>query len=156
MVIWIIDEAGEVIPLLRLMIDTNIFDALACDPDTFASVIRLQKRGAIQLRITHLQESQIAKAPPFIRKTVKALNPDTVGTDGPVYVSRWDKAKHADKLTERKLTRIQGEKRPTLEHWSDSLISVTAMLGADVFVTNDKDAGKTAKRIAKRNGLKLQ
>ena len=148
---------GEVMPPLRAMIDTNIFDALACDPDTFAAVIGLQKRGAIQLLITHLQEDQLAKAPPFIRKTVKALNPNTVGTDGAVWdVSKWDKAKRADKLTERRLTRVQGKKRPTLEHWSDSLISVTAMRGADVLVTNDKDAGKAAKRIAKRDGLKLQ
>jgi hypothetical protein len=50
-------------PLLRVVIDTDIFDALACDPDTFAAVIGLQKRGAIQLLIIHLQESQIAKAP---------------------------------------------------------------------------------------------
>jgi hypothetical protein len=144
-------------PLLRVVIDTDIFDALACDPDTFAAVIGLQKRGAIQLLITHLQESQIAKAPPFIRKTVKALNPDIVGTHGAMWdVSRGDKVKHADKLAERKSTRIQGKKRSSLEHWSESLISVTAMRGADVFVTNHKDAGKTAKRIAKRNGLKLQ
>jgi hypothetical protein len=141
----------------RAMIDTNIFDSLACDPDTFAAVIGLQKRGAIQLLITHLQERQIAKAAPFIRKTVKAFNPDIVGTDGALWdVSRWDKAKHGDKLTERKSTRVQGETRRTLEHWSNSLISVTAMRGADVFVTNDKHARKAAKRIAKRNGLKLQ
>ena len=98
-------------PLLRVVIDTDIFDALACDPDTFAAVIGLQKRGAIQLLITHLQESQIAKAPPFIRKTVKALNPDIVGTHGAMWdVSRGDKVKHADKLAERKSTRIQGKK----------------------------------------------
>jgi hypothetical protein len=139
------------------MIDTNIFDAFACDPDTFAAVIGLQKRGAIQLLSTHLQEDQLAKAPPFIRKTVKALSPATISTDGAVWdVSRWDKAKWADKRTERRLPRVQGDKRPTVAHWSDTLISVTAMREADVFVTNDKVAKKAAKRIVKADGLKLQ
>ena len=70
---------GEAMPPLRVMIDTNIFDALACNPDTFAAVIGLQRRGAIQLFI---QEDQLAKAPPFIRKAVKALSPTTIRTDG--------------------------------------------------------------------------
>ena len=102
---------GEAMPPLRVMIDTNIFDALACDPDTFAAVIGLQRRGAIQLFITHLQEDQLAKAPPFIRKAVKALSPTTIRTDGAVWdLYRWDKAKWADDLTKGRLTRVQGSK----------------------------------------------
>ena len=144
-------------PPLRVMIDTNIFDALACDPDTFATVMGLQKRGSIQLLITHLQEDQLAKAPPFIRKTVKALNPTTIGTDGAVWdLSRMDKAKWADSLTKERLTRVQRDKQRTSEHWSGTLISVRAMRSADVLVTNDKVAKRAAKRIVKADGLKLQ
>ena len=102
---------GEAMPPLRVMIDTNIFDALACNPDTFAAVIELQRRGAIQLFITHLQEDQLAKAPPFIRKAVKALSPTTIRTDGAVWdLYRWDKANWADDLTKGRLTRVQGSK----------------------------------------------
>jgi len=51
---------------------------------------------------------------------------------------------------------VQGIKRRTSRQWADTLISVTAASGADVYVTNDKQARNAAKRIVLDDGLKLK
>jgi hypothetical protein len=139
----------------RVMIDTNVVDALSSDPDTLSMVKRLQASGAIQLLITHLQEDELAKAPPRVFETAKTLDLIMVQAGGLVWdVSKWDRSDWPDATSEQQLGRVQGDKGKG--HWADTLMSVTALGAADVFVTNDKDARNAARRIVAKDVLKLQ
>jgi hypothetical protein len=145
---------------LRVMIDTNIADELASDPDVLAMISKLQARGKIQLLITHLQEEQLAKASPHIKKTMKKLDPTIVNTSGVVWdVSNWDLGEWPDQMTEHRLTRMQGDKskgKQAPKHWADTLIAVTAMGKADVYVTRDRTGRNAARRVVDEGGWKLQ
>jgi hypothetical protein len=142
---------------LRAMIDTNIVHALSADPDTVAMVTKLLANGMLQLLITHLQGDQLSKAPPQIRKTARTLDLTMINTDGIVWdVSKWDRSDWADEETKKRLSRVQGMKKRSAKQWADTLISVTAAGGADVYVTNDKQARNAAKRIVVEDGLNLR
>jgi hypothetical protein len=139
------------------MIDTNIVHALSADPDTLTMVNKLLASGTVQLLITHLQGDQLSKAPPHIRKTARALDLTIINTDGIVWdVSKWDQSNWADERTKKRLSRVQGMKKRSSRQWVDTLISVTAAGGADVYVTNDKQARNAAKRIVVEDGLDLR
>jgi hypothetical protein len=47
-------------------------------------------------------------------------------------------------------------KKRSSKQWTDTLISVTAAGGSDVYVTNDKQARNAAKRIVVEDGLNLR
>ena len=139
---------------LRVMIDTNVVDALSSDPDTLSMVKRLQASGAIQLLITHLQEDELAKAPPRVCETAMTLDLIMLHTSGLVWdLSKWGRSDWPDATTKQQLGRVQGDKGKG--HWADTLMSVTAIGAADVFVTKDKDAGNAARRIVAEDVLKL-
>ena len=129
---------------LRVMIDSNIVDALFHDPDTVTIVTRLQRGATIGLLITHLQEDQLARAPHHIRKTSKLLNPATAVTSRGV----WDAAK------EEQLK--QGGNQSSFRHWADTLIALTAVSRVDVFVTSDSDLMNRAKLEVEKGRLKLK
>src|SRR5262245_11906578 len=96
---------------LRVMMDSNIFDELASDPNVLVMVTGLQMCGKIQMLITHLQKEQLAKAPPPIRTIMKKLDPTIVNTSGLVWdVSDWDLGEWPYHVTEQRLTRVQGDK----------------------------------------------
>jgi hypothetical protein len=142
---------------LRAMIDTNIVHALSADPDTSAMVAKLLASGTVQLLITHLQGDQLSKAPPHIQKTAKTLDLTIINTDGVVWdVSKRDLSDWADETTNKRISRVQGMKKHSSRQWADTLISVTAAGGADVYVTNDKQARNAAKRIVVEDGLNLR
>jgi hypothetical protein len=144
-------------PPLRMMIDTNIVHALSSDPDTLLMVTKLQASGMVQLLITHLQTDQLSKAPQHIRKTAKTLDLMIINTNGWVWdVSKWDQSDWADETMLKRLARVQGIKKRTSKQWADTLISVTAASGADVYVTNDRQARNAAKRIVLDDGLRLK
>jgi hypothetical protein len=139
------------------MIDTNIVHALSADPDSLAMVTKLLESGTVQLLITHLQGAQLSKAPPHIRKTARTLDLTMVNTDGVVCdVSKWDRSYWPDETTEKRMSRVQGMKKRSSKQWADTLISVTAAGGADVYVTNDKQARNAAKRMVVDGGLNLR
>jgi hypothetical protein len=144
-------------PPLRAMIDTNIVHALSADPDTLAMLTKLLASGAVQLLITHLQGDQLLKAPPHIRKTARTLDLTIINTDGVVWdVSEWDRSNWADEMTNKRMSRVHGIKKRSSKQWTDTLISVTAAGGADVYVTNDKQARNAAKRMVVEGGLNLR
>jgi hypothetical protein len=144
-------------PPLRAMIDTNIVHALSADPDTLAMLTKLLVSGTVQLLITHLQGDQLSKAPPHIRKTARTLDLTIINTDGVVWdVSKWDRSDWADETTKKRMSRVQGMKKRSSKQWVDTLISVTATGGADVYVTNDKQVRNAVKRIVLEDGLNLR
>jgi hypothetical protein len=139
------------------MIDTNIVHALSADPDTLAMLTKLLVSGTVQLLITHLQGDQLSKAPPHIRKTARTLDLTIINTDGVVWdVSKLDRSDWADETTKKRMSRVQGMKKRSSKQWVDTLISVTAMGGADVYVTNDKQVRNAVKRIVLEDGLNLR
>jgi len=139
------------------MIDTNIVHALSADPDTLAMLTKLLVSGTVQLLITHLQGDQLSKAPPHIRKTARTLDLTIINTDGVVWdVSKWDRSDWADETTKKRMSRVQGMKKRSSKQWVDTLISVTATGGADVYVTNDKQVRNAVKRIMVEDGLNLR
>jgi rRNA-processing protein FCF1 len=144
-------------PPLRAMIDTNIVHALSADPDTLAMLTKLLVSGTVQLLITHLQGDQLSKAPPHIRKTARTLDLTIINTDGVVWdVSKLDRSDWADETTKKRMSRVQGMKKRSSKQWVDTLISVTATGGADVYVTNDKQVRNAVKRIVVEDGLNLR
>jgi rRNA-processing protein FCF1 len=144
-------------PPLRAMIDTNIVHALSADPDTLAMLTKLLVSGTVQLLITHLQGDQLSKAPPHIRKTARTLDLTIINTDGVVWdVSKLDRSDWADETTKKRMSRVQGMKKRSSKQWVDTLISVTATGGADVYVTNDKQVRNAVKRIVLEDGLNLR
>ena len=139
------------------MIDTNIVHALSVDPDSSAMLTKLLASETVQLLITHLQGDQLSKAPPHIRNTARTLGLTIINTDGAVWdVSKWDRSDWADETTKKRMSRVQGTKKRSSKQWADTLISVTAAGGADVYVTNDKQARNAAKRIVMEDDLKLR
>jgi hypothetical protein len=139
------------------MIDANIVHALSADPDTLAMLTKLLVSGTVQLLITHLQGDQLSKAPPHIRKTARTLDLTIINTDGVVWdVSKLDRSDWADETTKKRMSRVQGMKKRSSKQWVDTLISVTAMGGADVYVTNDKQVRNAVKRIVLEDGLNLR
>ena len=144
-------------PPLRAMIDTNIVHALSADPDTLAMLTKVLVSGTVQLLITHLQGDQLSKAPPHIRKTARTLDLTIINTDGVVWdVSKLDRSDWADETTKKRMSRVQGMKKRSSKQWVDTLISVTATGGADVYVTNDKQVRNAVKRIVLEDGLNLR
>jgi hypothetical protein len=143
---------------LRIMLDNNIFDELASDPDTRAMVNELQAVGTIKLMITDAIEEQLAEA--HVRKTAQTINLTVISSSGVVWdVSKHDQADWADDATEKRLNRVQGNKskgKQTKKHWIDTLMSVTATNKADVFVSKDKRLKRAVKRTVAEEGLKLQ
>ena len=129
---------------LRVMIDSNIVDALFHDPDTIAIVTRLQRGAAIRLLITHLQEDQLARAPHHIRKTLKLLNPATAVMSGGI----------RDAATDKQLK--QEGNQSSFRRWADTLIALTAVSRVDVFVTSDPDLMNRAKLEVEKGRLKLK
>jgi len=139
------------------MIDTNIVHALSADPDTLAMLTKVLVSGTVQLLITHLQGDQLSKAPPHIRKTARTLDLTIINTDGVVWdVSKLDRSDWADETTKKRMSRVQGMKKRSSKQWVDTLISVTATGGADVYVTNDKQVRNAVKRIVLEDGLNLR
>ena len=145
---------------LRIMLDNNVFDKLANDPDTLTMVIELQAGGMIKLAITHAIEEQLTQAPLHVRKAAETLNITAISTSGAVWgLSKWDQADWADEATEKRLNRVQGNKskgKQVARHWADTLMSVTATNKADVFVSEDKTGRNAVKRIMAQDDLKLQ
>jgi hypothetical protein len=138
---------------LRVMIDSNIVDALFNDPDTATIVTRLQKGAAIRLLITHLQEDQLARAPHHIRKTLKLLNPATAITSGAIWNVSGEKSSNPDTATEE--SSVEGGNQRSFKHWVDTMIALTAKCRVDAFVTNDRDLRSAAKQEVGKGRLKL-
>jgi hypothetical protein len=143
-------------PPLRVMIDTNVVDALSSDPDTLLMVIKLQASGMVQLLIT----------PPPSRSAVEGSSPHSEnGKDpgihdhqhGRLGVGRIMGSIRLGRCkTGKRLGHVRGVKRRRSKQWADTLISVTAASRTDVYVTNDKQARNAAKRIMLEDGLKLR
>ena len=139
---------------LRVMIDSNIVDALFHDPDTVTIVTRLQRGAAIRLLITHLQEDQLARAPHHIRKTLKLLNPATAVTSGAIWNVPGEQSSNPDTATEE--SSVEGGNQRSFKHWADTMIALTTKCRVDVFVTNDRDLRSAAKQEVGKGRLKLQ
>ncbi len=145
---------GDPVSPIRVMIDSNIVDALFHDPDTVALVTRLQRGAAIRLLITHLQEDQLARAPLHIRKTLKLLNPATAVTSGSIWNASGEPSSNPD--TAKEETSVEGGNQRSFKHWADTMIALTAKSRVDVFVTNDRDLRNAAKQEVGKGRLKLQ
>jgi predicted nucleic acid-binding protein len=118
----------------RYLIDSNIYDKLADDPEALALVEDLARRGVIVLLSTHIQEDEVARTPSSKRLAKLISVPvKKVPTYGIVLdVSRLDEARFSE---EEPFNALRGSNP---DHAEDALIAATAEYEDATLVTEDR------------------
>jgi predicted nucleic acid-binding protein len=131
--------------LMRIMLDTNIFDRLVADDATLAAVLAAITAGQLTIVSTHIQRDQLQAIPDSVKRDkVLAIPVDEVPTTGMIWdVSKWGEGAWGDGATNHLLEKlIAGNAR----HAPDALIGATAAAHVTVLVTED---GQFSKRVAR-------
>lgn len=130
----------------RIMIDSNIYDKLDESIDIHTNVKQLIAAGKLELITTHIQNDQIADiGDDEIRSALQSVTAKKIPTEAAVWgVSKFDEAKYGDEHTNEIVDALSiGNPR----HKADALIGTTAILTADIFVTEDKTFGKRLRSL---------
>jgi hypothetical protein len=122
-------------PSETFALDTNIYDKIVDDPAALALVQRLTRAGKIKLFVTHVQEDEIANAPPARRRTLSAVPREVVATHGFIIgESRLDMARLGEEAPIEAMRGTNWAKRTR-----DALIAVTARGEGHTLVSEDGD-----------------
>jgi hypothetical protein len=121
--------------LMRIMLDTMIYDLIADDPDLATVVADRSASHSITLISTHIQEDQLAAIPdPMKREAVSKIPRQVVPTSGAVWgVSKWDQCRWGDGTG---AVKIAGVFKGNEADLPDALIGITTD-EVDRFVTRD-------------------
>jgi predicted nucleic acid-binding protein len=121
----------------RVMCDTQVHDAVAADPQLKQVIEQRQAAGQISVSTTHIQIDQLAKIPATRDiGQAGAIAAERVGTG--VFVlghSRLSEDRLGDATLNATYTQLQ---KGNARHTEDAMIGATAVLEADILVTEDK------------------
>jgi predicted nucleic acid-binding protein len=134
---------------MRFMLDTDIFDHIVADEIFLKKVRQAAQARLITLLVTHIQEDQLAEAPPEkgLSRVPREVVPFTQGMV--LGASRLGMAQLGDDETNQAIERIgvaSDSERATLRNRKDALIATTAR-EADVLVTDDKKLRNRINRL---------
>ena len=122
---------------VRVMVDSNFYDALHADSEFKALVEKRQADGRLTILSTHVQETELAKIPQDRNVgQAQAVVAESVGASvfvldyGMLDVDRFGTEESSDAYH-----RIHRGNNKNIE---DAMIGATATTDADILVTNDK------------------
>jgi len=120
------------------MIDTNIYDAIAADSDLKIQIEKYQRDGSIKIVSTHIEAGELSKIPTE-RDIGQASAVKTERVGSGVFVldySRLGEDRLGSEETNSAFAAIQNG---NLKHTEDAMIGATALIEADILVTNDEN-----------------
>ncbi|MCB9379714.1 MAG: bifunctional DNA primase/polymerase [Acidimicrobiaceae bacterium] len=137
----------------KLMLDTNVIDKLAADPELVDLLSLSAQRGEIQLLVTHLQIDEVLEIGDHARARREALLQVLANLPAervPTYGFLLDRSRldHAALASDNHAALFRELTRSNPRHHEDVLILLTAAwLYADLVTENRKDLAKMAARI---------
>ena len=135
------------------MLDTNVIDKLAADPELVDLLSLSAQRGEIQLLVTHLQIDEVLEIGDHARARREALLQVLANLPAervPTYGFLLDRSRldHAALASDNHAALFRELTRSNPRHHEDVLILLTAAwLYADLVTENRKDLAKMAARI---------
>jgi len=131
--------------MLRLMFDSNGYDALADNPLGLANLRSLVHQSEVEVLATHVQEGEISAISDVSKREAllsicRTLDAQ-ISTDGAVWnvskwnVSKWNEAKWGPESGDVSMEKIHSV---SSNQGEDALIAATASREVDVLVTDDK------------------
>jgi hypothetical protein len=129
---------------MRVMLDTQIYDLVANTPGLVEAVNALQRRGALTILCTHIQEDELASIRDATKAArVAAIQRTRAPTAGGVYgVSKYGAGTYGDGSDSG--ISIDEVRASSKRHTRDALIATSSSKHADVLVTED---GRLARRL---------
>ena len=145
--------------MTKLIFDTQIYD-LILETDLFKDLIQLKSNHEIEYLMTHVQVDEIAAIPDSKMEKRKKLflfllqlRPQIIPTIGTIFgVSRLGFTTFASEENSQRIDevrRLNKELNPS----RDSLIVVTALGSADIYVSNDRRRNNIVNKIIEREKL---
>jgi len=139
----------------KIMLDTNEYDRLLADPETYGRLLRSLSKGKIELVTAHVQRDEIIAVDDAGKKArLEALlaHARLIATRGFIWdKSRWDLARFGNDKDHNLIEHVRGTAWERKSE--DALIAATAAKDADVFVTDDK---RLARRLNTYPGMKCE
>jgi predicted nucleic acid-binding protein len=122
---------------MKVMLDSNIFDAIIKDASLIDHLNALSAGGRLTILTTHVQEDELAQIPdPVKREQISKIRRTYVRTAGGVWgVSKYGMSTWGD--GSQSGCSIGEIDSTSHKHTADALIATTASADADVLVTND-------------------
>jgi predicted nucleic acid-binding protein len=122
---------------MRLMLDTNIYDAIVADTAVTQRVKEMIANGGLTIITTHIQKDQLGAIPAADKRAaVFSIPTEKVVTSGAIWgLSKWNECTWTDPVTSTVMGQVT---KGNQKHAADALIGVTAAANADVLVTNDR------------------
>lgn len=132
--------------MLRVMIDSNIYDKIAED-NLQGKITALCRRGSIEVLTTHIQLDELSNVlDDHYRSQLRSVEASCVPTDVIAWdVSRWDECKWGNRAANSLFTELKGDKSKRIR---DAIIGTTAENIADIIVTEDVSFSNGLRRVA--------
>lgn len=135
--------------MLKLMIDSNVFDVLLGREDLLAAIVAFHQCGELALLVTHLQIGELQEIPEQNRAKREALLqimatiPATRVPDAALTIGTWrvGESAIASKEDSALLRQMTGG---NVRHLEDALIALTAKKHGAALVSEDKRFRKLA------------
>ncbi len=145
--------------LLKIMFDTKIFGLLE---KKMNDLIALKSRN-VEYLITNIQVNEIAAIKDDERdkrqkifRNIILLQPRLVSArDGTWGQSKWGFLTWSKHEEERMISEVQQVEK-SINSSEDSLIGITALKNADIFISNDEERNMFLEKIIRAKGLKAE
>ncbi len=133
--------------VLRIMLDTNIYDQICARRDLPRKVNDAHHAGKVLILCTHIQQDEIAQIPDEDKRAIMSSVVGTrIATSGAAWgVSRWGLSTWGDGSGD---VRIGDIATSSGNHVRDGLIASTDAAAADVLVTEDQRLQKRVCRAS--------
>jgi predicted nucleic acid-binding protein len=133
-----IDGSGSEEMILRILLDTCIYDEIITSPRLSDRIHELIRSERIEIIQPHIIRSQLEAAPESKRKALLSIPVRVIPVDGLLagYSSAGDRVGSGSGGI--RIEEMLKNKKPTPGNTRDALIATTAATETDVFVTKDR------------------